>query len=503
MFARSESLDKPLILVTGATGYVGGRLIPRLLEAGYRVRILARDPERLQGRPWLAQVEIAQGDVLKPDTLPAAMSGVSAAYYLVHSMSDIADFRNRDLNAAHNFGRAAKQANVQRIIYLGGLGDPDAKLSKHLRSRQETGEALRESGVAVTEFRAAIIVGSGSISFEIIRTMTERVPLMICPRWVYTRIQPLAIRDVLDYLVTALRVPESAGRIIEIGGADVQTYGDMMMGYAQARHLKRWLIPVPVLTPRLSAYWVHWMTAISANIAQPLIEGLRNEVVVRDDLARKLFPEIKPLDYASALDQALEQLKLGKVETKWSDALLSSKGDLVPVSLSYREGIITETRQRIVNADAASVYRVFSGLGGERGWLYANWLWKLRGVLDRLVGGVGFRRGRRHPDDLYVGEALDFWRVEKVELGRLLRLRAEMRVPGLAWLEFQVDPQPDGTSRLIQTAFFVPKGLWGQIYWYGIYPLHAAIFSGMVGAIIKRAESMSKLNGQPTEVNAR
>jgi hypothetical protein len=300
-----------------------------------------------------------------------------------------------------------------------------------------------------------------------------------------------------------LRVPESAGRIIEIGGADVQTYGDMMMGYAQARHLKRWLIPVPVLTPRLSAYWVHWMTAISANIAQPLIEGLRNEVVVRDDLARKLFPEIKPLDYASALDQALEQLKLGKVETTWSDALLSSKGDRVPVSLSYREGIITETRQRIVNADAASVYRIFSGLGGERGWLYANWLWKLRGVLDRLVGGVGFRRGRRHPDDLYVGEALDFWRVEKVELGRLLRLRAEMRVPGLAWLEFQVEAQPDGTSRLIQTAFFVPKGLWGQIYWYGIYPLHAAIFSGMVGAIIKRAEAISKLNGQPAEVNAR
>ena len=503
MLAQSESLDKPLILVTGATGYVGGRLIPRLLEAGYRVRILARDPERLQGRPWLAQVEIVQGDVLKAETLARAMEDVSAAYYLVHSMSDIADFRNRDLSAAHNFGRAAKDANVQRIIYLGGLGDPDAKLSKHLRSRQETGDALRESGVAVTEFRAAIIVGSGSISFEIIRTMTERVPLMICPRWVYTRIQPLAIRDVLDYLLTALRVPESAGRIIEIGGADVQTYGDMMMGYAQARRLKRWLIPVPVLTPRLSAYWVHWMTAISANIAQPLIEGLRNEVVVRDDLARKLFPEIKPLDYASALDQALEQLKLGKVETKWSDALLSSKGDLVPVSLSYREGIITETRQRIVNADAASVYRVFSGLGGERGWLYANWLWKLRGVLDRLVGGVGFRRGRRHPDDLYVGEALDFWRVEKVELGRLLRLRAEMRVPGLAWLEFQVDPQPDGTSRLIQTAFFVPKGLWGQIYWYGIYPLHAAIFSGMVGAIIKRAESISKLNGQPAEVNAR
>jgi uncharacterized protein YbjT (DUF2867 family) len=501
--SQAQPFEKQLVLVTGATGYIGGRLVPRLLGAGYQVRILARDPERLQGRPWLTQVEIIQGDVLKAETLANAMQDVSAAYYLVHSMSGHADFRNRDLNAAHNFGRAAKDANVQRIIYLGGLGDPDAKLSKHLRSRQETGDALRESGVAVTEFRAAIIVGSGSISFEIIRTMTERVPLMICPRWVYTRIQPIAIRDVLDYLLRSLRTPESIGRIIEIGGADVQTYGDMMMGNAQARHLKRWLIPVPVLTPRLSAYWVHWMTAISANIAQPLIEGLRNEVVVRDDLARKLFPDITPLDYASALDQALEQLKTGQVETSWSDALLSSKGDVAPVLLTYREGIFAEARQRNVAAPTDAVYRIFSGLGGERGWLYANWLWKLRGVLDRLVGGVGFRRGRRHPDDLYVGEALDFWRVEKVEPNHLLRLRAEMRVPGLAWLEFQVDAQPDGTSRLTQTAFFVPKGLWGQLYWYGIYPLHAAIFSGMIDAIAKRAESMSRSNALQAKAYAR
>ena len=260
-----------MVLVTGATEYVGGRLVPQLLDAGYRVRVLVRDPERLQGRPWLARVEIAQGDVLEPETLVRAMQGVDAAYYLVHSMGEFTDFRNRDLTAAHNFGRAAKDANVQRIVYLGGLGDPDAKLSKHLRSRQETGDALCESGVPVTEFRAAIVVGAGSVSFEIIRTMTERVPLMICPRWVYVRVQPIAIRNVLDYLVTALRVPESGGRIIEIGGADVQTYGSMMLGYAGARGLKRVLIPVPVLTPKLSAYWVHWMTPISANIAHPLI----------------------------------------------------------------------------------------------------------------------------------------------------------------------------------------------------------------------------------------
>ena len=412
-----------MAFVTGATGYVGGRLVPQLLDAGYRVRVLARDPERLQGRPWFTRVEVAQGDVLKPETLVRALNGVSAAYYLVRGMSELADFCNRDLTAARNFGRAAQAANVQRIIYLGGLGDPDAGLSKHLRSRQETGDALRESGVPVTEFRAAIIVGSGSVSFEIIRTMTERVPLMVCPRWVYTRVQPIAIRDVLDYLVAALRVPESAGRIIEIGGADVQTYGDMMLGYAGARDLKRWLIPVPVLTPRLSAYWVHWMTPISANIAHPLIEGLRNEVIVRDDAARKIFPIIQPLDYAHALKQALAQLNAGQVETSWSDALLSSKGDTPQAKFTYCEGVITEARQRIVAANPDAVYRVVSGLGGERGWLYANWLWKVRGMLDRLVGGVGFRRGRWHPDDVHVGDALDFWRVEKIEPNHLLRLR--------------------------------------------------------------------------------
>jgi len=477
-----------MVLVTGTTGYVGGRLVPQLLGAGYRVRVLARDPERLQGRPWLARVEVAQGDVLKPETLVRAMEGVDAAYYLVHSMSELADFRSRDLTAGRNFGRAAQAANVRRIIYLGGLGDPDAGLSKHLRSRQETGDALRESGVPVTEFRAAIIVGSGSVSFEIIRTMTERVPLMICPRWVYTRVQPTAIRDVLDYLVSALRVPESAGRVIEIGGADVQTYGDMMIGYARARGLKRVLIPVPVLTPKLSAYWVHWMTPISANIAHPLIEGLRNEVIVRDDAARRIFPNIQPLDYAHALEQALAQLNAGQVETSWSDALLSSKGDTPPAKFTYREGIITEARQRIVAANPETVYRVLSGLGGERGWPYANWLWQLRGILDRLAGGVGFRRGRRHSDDLHVGDALDSWRVEQVEPNRLLRLCAEMRAPGPAWLEFRVESQSDGTSRLAQTAFFVPKGLFGLLYWYALYPIHGVVFSGLINAIAQRAE---------------
>jgi len=328
--------DSPVqnILVTGATGYVGGRLVPRLLEAGYNVRLLARDVHRLGGRSWLERVELIQGDVLQPESLPAAMDGIDAAYYLIHSMSDSADFHERDLVAARNFGAAAKGADVGRILYLGGLGDPQADLSQHLRSRQQTGQALREAGVPVTEFRAAVIVGSGSLSFEMVRYLTERIPVMICPRWVFTRIQPIAIEDVLRYLAAALETPESAGEIVEIGGAEVLTYGEMMLGYAEVRGLRRYLLPVPVLTPRLSAYWVHWMTPIPAAIARPLIQGLRNEVVVRSDEAERLFPDIEPIGYQAAVQRALETVEAGRVETIWSDALTSSRGDVPPVYLA-------------------------------------------------------------------------------------------------------------------------------------------------------------------------
>jgi uncharacterized protein YbjT (DUF2867 family) len=473
--------------VTGATGYIGGRLVPALLDAGYQVRCLVRDPDRLMGRSWAEQVEIAVGDVLRPETLPACLAGVEAAYYLVHSMNDSAEFHQRDLQAARNFGAAAREAGVERLIYLGGLGDPATELSDHLRSRQETGEALRQSGLPVTEFRAAVIVGAGSVSFEMVRTMTERLPLMICPRWVFTRIQPIAIRDVLAYLVAALEEEASAGQIVEIGGADVLTYAEMLQGYARVRGLRRLIIPVPVLTPRLSAYWVHWMTPIPASIAHPLIQGLRNEVIVRDRRARDLFPNITPLGYAEAVGQALAQLDAGQVETSWSDALLSSQAGRSPVVLTSQEGMIIERRQLSVAADPASVYGAFSGLGGRRGWLYANWAWLLRGVLDRLLGGVGYRRGRRHPDQLRVGDALDFWRVEVAEPGRALRLRAEMKLPGKAWLQFRCHPRPDGTTLLEQTAFYAPKGLLGLVYWYLLYPAHALIFSGLIRAVGRRA----------------
>lgn len=480
------------VLITGATGYVGGRLIPRLLEAGYHVRVLARDPSRLQGRFWSNRVEVRVGDALKPDTLPTALAQVEAAYYLIHGMSDSADFYERDLKAARNFAQAARSAGVKQLIYLGGLGDPQADLSPHLRSRQETGQALREAGVPVTEFRAAIIVGSGSISFEMIRNLTERLPVMICPRWVFTRTQPVGIRNVLDYLSAALETPECFDQIIEIGGPEVMTYAEMMLGYARVRGLHRWLISVPVLTPRLSSYWVHWMTPVPAAIARPLIEGLRNEMVVRDNTAHRLFPHVQPMDYETAVRQAVEQLERGQIETAWSDALVTSQGDFTPVALTQTQGMIIERRQRVVAASPATVYQGFTGRGGARGWLYANWTWQLRGLLDRLVGGVGLRRGRRHPDEVRVGDALDFWRVETVEPNKLLRLRAEMKVPGLAWLEFEAKPQTEAQTLLSQTAFFAPKGLFGQLYWYLLYPIHRLIFSGIIRQLARRAEAVQQ-----------
>jgi uncharacterized protein YbjT (DUF2867 family) len=483
-------MSRPLtVLVTGATGYVGGRLVPRLLDAGHRVRVLVRDPSRLQGRSWLDRVEVITGDVLRPETLRPALRGIGAAYYLVHSLAAGGGYSERDTAAARHFAEAARDAGVGRIVYLGGLGDPAAELSEHLRSRQGTGDALREAGVPVTELRAAVIVGSGSLSFELIRYLAERLPVMICPRWVYTKIQPIAIRNVLDYLVAALDQPESAGRVVEIGGADVVTYGEMMTGYAEVRGLTRRLIPVPVLTPRLSSYWVHLVTPIPASIAQPLIEGLRNEVIVRDDAARRLFPEIQPFDYRTAVRLALDRVEAGEVETMWDDALVTTLGERAPVVLTEREGMHIERRQRVVNAPPEAVYREFVSLGGERGWLVMDWAWKLRGAADRLVGGVGMRRGRRDPHDLRVGDALDFWRVEALEPGTLLRLRAEMKLPGRAWLQFVARPQPDGRTVLTQTAFFDAKGLFGLAYWYGAYPFHAVIFDQMIERLARDAEA--------------
>ena len=475
------------ILVTGASGYVGGRLVPRLLEAGYRVRCLVRDPARLAGRPWPG-AEIVAGDMLQPPTLAAALEGVDIAYYLVHSMASGEEgFIERDRTAAGNFAAAARAAGVGRIIYLGGLGRED--LSPHLQSRQEVGTILRESGIPVTEFRAGVIIGSGSASFEMVRYLTERVPVMVTPRWVSTPCQPLAIRTLLEYLVAAPGEPRSAGRIIELGGADVLTYGRMMHIYAQVRKLRRVLIPVPVLTLRLSSMWVGLVTPIPSAYARPLIESLRVPVVVQDPSARELFPQIKPLTCRAAIRLAVERLTLHQVETSWANAYGPQAGP-PQTTLQTIEGLVLERREVQVDAPPALVYRVFAGIGGKRGWFYGNFLWRMRGVLDRVVGGVGMRRGRRDPDTLLPGETLDWWRVEQVEPGRLIRLRAEMRLPGVGWLEFCAEPDGTGT-RLSQTAYFQPHGLLGLLYWYSLYPVHRIMFRGMVAAMGQRAERLA------------
>jgi uncharacterized protein YbjT (DUF2867 family) len=479
------------ILVTGATGYIGGRLVPMLLEAGYHVICLARDPSRLAGRRW-KDVEVRQGDALNPEGLSEVLDGVDVSYYLIHSMAEGArGFEDRDRVAAQNFGAAARAAGVQQIVYLGGLGAGDRDLSAHLASRQEVGSILSASGVPVTEFRAAVIVGAGSMSFEMIRYLTERLPVMITPRWVTTRCQPIAIDDVLEYLVCCLAEPRAKGRTFEIGGPDVLTYGEMMLGYAAARGLRRYLISVPILTPRLSSYWVDLVTPIPASYSHPLIEGMRSEVVVHEPGAREVFT-LEPMPYAEAVRRALDRTRSGEVETFWATA--DSPDSLKPgVLLTTTEGMIVEQRQVEIAASAQEIFATFSGIGGQRGWLFADWVWQARGLIDRLAGGVGMRRGRRHPDELRPGDALDFWRVEAVEPGRLIRLRAEMKLPGLAWLQFEARPRPAGGARLIQTAFFEPHGLAGLAYWYLLYPIHQLIFSGMAQAVARLTEQTPQL----------
>ena len=482
--------EPKLILVTGATGYVGGRLVPRLLEAGYRVRCLVRDSNRLQGRPWLKRVEVVNGDVLVPGMLAEAMKDVSVAYYLIHGKQGGQTSARRDLEVARNFAEAAKEADIERIIYLGELVDPTTNLSPYLRARHETGYILRYSNVPVTEFRAGMIIGSGSALFEMIRYLTEREPVLVCPAWFFSQAQPIAIRDVLSYLIEALTSPKSIGRMIEIGGPTRLTYADMLLGYAKERGLKRRLIRTPFYAPRLSAYWVHMVTPIHWRVVLPLIEGLRARLIVREEAARNLFPRVKPLDFQTAVHLALGRIQRDNVETSWSDALVTVAGDIKPYKLTVEEGMFIETRQKLLALSAEDVFRSYSGIGGERGWLYMDWAWGMRGWLDKAVGGVGLRRGRRHPDEIRPGESLDFWRVEEVEKNRLLRLQAEMKLPGKAWLQFESQPQ-NGKTLLTVTAYFAPHGLFGFLYWYAMWPFHRFIFDGLANRVASRARVLA------------
>ena len=476
---------EPLILVTGATGYVGGRLLPKLVEDGRRVRCLARHPERLAARVP-AGVEVVAGDVLDAASLAPAMRGVDAAYYLIHSMGATGDFVEQDRLAADQFAAAAQAAGVRRILYLGGLGENEAELSAHLRSRHEVGDRLRAHGVPVIELRASIIIGSGSLSFEMIRALVERLPVMVTPRWVHVAAQPIAIGDVLDYLRAALTLdPGAHGLTIEIGGPDQVSYGELMREYARQRGLRRWMIPVPLLTPHLSSLWLGLVTPLYARVGRKLVESLRHPTVVRDDSALRLFP-IRPLGVRDAIAAALRHEDAGFAQTRWSDPL-SAAGPARAWGGTRFGNRLVDSLTTPVAASPSAVFAAVERIGGATGWYYATWLWTVRGWLDLLLGGVGMRRGRPDPQHLRVGDTLDCWRVESIEPGKRLRLAAEMKLPGRAWLEFEVQPRGEG-AELRQTATFDSLGLSGLAYWYGVWPLHQLIFAGMLRGVARAAE---------------
>jgi len=480
--------ERKPVLVTGATGYIGGRLVARLLAAGYRVRCLAREPRKLEARSWGTdpRVEGVRCDVGDRQLLAEAMRGCGPAYYLVHSMVAAGRaYRERDRVLARTFAEAAAEAGLERIVYLGGLGETGPQLSEHLKSRRDVEDALASGSVPVTVFRAAMIIGAGSASFEILRYLVERLPVMITPRWVSTEAQPIAIQNVLHYLVACLECPATSGRTLDIGGAEIMTYREIMQVMAAALGLrKRLIIPVPVLTPRLSSLWIHLVTPLSHRIARPLAEGLRNRVVCRDDDAARLMPQ-RLLTIREAIDAALGRTRAHEIETAWFDA-----GPL-PGDPDWSGGrVFVDRRMSDVRARPETVYHAVTRIGGDQGYYAADWLWRVRGWLDRLVGGPGLRRGRRDPQRLSYGDALDFWRVTGVEVNRRLELRAEMKLPGEALLSFEIRPDDQDAARcaLIQTARFKPRGLLGLAYWYAVMPLHGLVFNGMLQGIRQVAE---------------
>ncbi|MEU5548878.1 MULTISPECIES: SDR family oxidoreductase [unclassified Micromonospora] len=480
-------------LVTGATGYIGGRLAPHLLAEGHTVRCLARRAGRLRDVPWAGQVEIAEGDLSRPESLAGVFDDVDVAYYLVHSLGQ-AGFEDADRQAASAFATAAQAAGVRRIVYLGGpepaAGDAS---SAHLRSRTEVGRILLGSGVPTVVLRAAVIIGSGSASFEMLRYLTERLPVMVTPRWVSNRVQPIAVRDVLRYLVGCVGLPPEVNRAFDIAGPDVLTFGDMMQRYARVAGLsRRVLLPVRALTPRLSSHWVGLVTPVPNALARPLVESLVHEAVAHEhDIAAYLPDPPEGLTgFDRAVDLALAKVRDAEVETRWSSAAgRDAPAEPLPSDPHWSGGsVYTDVREQPVAASPEALWRVVEGVGGQHGWYSFPLAWSVRGWLDRLVGGVGLRRGRRNPHRLRVGEALDFWRVEEILPGELLRLRAEMRLPGRAWLEMQVRRDDDGQVRYRQRAVFIPRGLAGHAYWAAVAPFHAVVFGGMARNIAADAE---------------
>jgi uncharacterized protein YbjT (DUF2867 family) len=501
------------VLVTGATGYIGGRLVPVLLERGHEVVCAARTPAKLDDRPWRGDVEVARVDVLEPDTLAIACRGIDVVYHLVHSMDGEPGFAERDRRAAANVRDAAAAAGAGRIVYLGGLGREDDDLSDHLHSRQEVGRVLAAGPVPVTELRAAIIIGSGSASFEMLRHLVEVLPVMTTPRWVSTRCQPIAVRDVLRALGDVIETPVAAGKVYELGGPDVLTYAELMQTYAEVAGLRRRIIlPVPVLSPKLSSLWVGLVTPLPTGLARPLIDSLVNEVVVRDDAFQRELPR-SMIPAAEAFRLALTRIQDLDVATTWASAggavgwasaggAVGQAGAVPPASPSSPEDpqpddpswaggtVFADERVAVSQAPAEALFAAVCAIGGGRGYHTPRWMWELRGVMDKLVGGIGLRRGRRHPVLLGVGEVVDFWRVEALERPHLLRLKAEMKLPGEAWLEFRIEAEGTG-SRLVQRARFHPRGLWGRLYWGSLVPFHGLIFPRMARELAREAEAIT------------
>ena len=481
-----------LVLLTGATGYVGGRLRAALESRGTPLRCLARRPDYLLGRV-APPTEVVQGDVLDPDSLKVALDGVHTAYYLVHSMEAGGDFETQDRTAARNFGIAARNAGARRIIYLGGLAH-GTELSPHLKSRQEVGRLLRESGVPTLEFRASIIIGSGSASFELVRALVDRLPVMTIPRWVRTEAQPISIEDVVEYLVEALALPAEVSRVCEIGGGDHSSYLELMREYARQRGLTRWFLSLPFLTPRLSALWLRFVTPLYAHVGRELIDGVRNPSVVWDHSALEVF-SVRPRGVKDAITRALVQEDQDLAATRWSDALGSMPRRVQWGGTRFGSRLV-DTYALRVSVPAVQAFVPIHCIGGCNGWYHANWLWRLRGWLDLLFGGPGLRLGRKDDARLLPGDTLDWWRVEAIEADRMLRLAAEMRLPGRAWLQFEVTPDGINSATIRQTALFDPVGLFGMIYWYALWPLHRYVFSGMLRAIGRRAESAAPWRAQ-------
>ncbi|MFN8125535.1 MAG: SDR family oxidoreductase [Candidatus Nanopelagicales bacterium] len=497
-----EPAASPRYLVTGASGYIGGRLIPKLLENGATVRILARHPEFLRQREWFDQVEVVAGDAHDSTAMAQAMHEVDVAYFLLHSMSNHDDFEARERDMADTFARAARDAGVRRIVYLGGMIPPGSgqTLSPHLRSRKVVGEILRAGGVPTLELRAAVIIGSGSASFEMLRYLTERLPAMVTPTWVRTRTQPIAVRDVLYYLAAAATVDQEVNRAYDIGGPDVMTYQSMMQEFAAVAGLRRRVIlPVNVLSPGLSSHWVGLVTPVPRGIARPLVQSLRVPVVCRDHSIAEIIPDPPGglLPYRDAVALALRRVREAQVITRWSSASVSgAPAEPLPTDPDWAGGsLYTDERETFVVAPPDAAFAAVERIGGNHGYYAADWLWEVRGAMDRVIGGVGLRRGRRDPDHTRVGDALDFWRVEEYQPPHLLRLRAEMRLPGLAWLEWEVSPTSGG-SMVRQKATFFPRGLAGHAYWWSVAPFHAVVFQPMLDGVAQAALELKRIGAR-------